>query len=95
MPVDVFRSIVSMEAFDDEWEAVDQGLQNWDEIAFAYALDRGNSFELRNLVNSIDVVDPLYAVPVALMDGVDTDIAKSWSNGYFHNRRTIQKLTDL
>jgi len=64
-----------MEAFDGEWEAVDQGLQYRDEIAFADALDRGNPLELCDLVNSIDMVNPFGAVPVTLMDGVNTDIA--------------------
>ena len=64
-----------MKAFDDEWEAVDQGLQYRDEIAFADAFDRGNPLELCDLVNRIDMVDPFGAVPVTLMDGVDTDIA--------------------
>ncbi len=63
-----------MEAFDDEWKAIDQRLQHWDEVAFADALDRSDSLELRDLVNRIDMVDPFGTVPVALMDGVDTDI---------------------
>ena len=61
-----------MKAFDDEWEAADQGIQYRDEIVFADALDRGNSLELCDLVNRIDMVDPFGAVPVTLMDGVDT-----------------------
>ena len=64
-----------MEAFDDEREAIDQGLQHRDEVAFADALDRSHPLELRDLVNRIDMVDPFGAVPVTLMDGVDTDIA--------------------
>jgi len=64
-----------MKAFDDEWEAVDQGLQYRDEIAFADAFDRGNPLELCDLVNRIDMVDPFGAVPVTLMDGVNPDIA--------------------
>ena len=66
-----------MEAFDDEGEAIDQGLQYRDEVAFADALDRGNPLELRDLVNRIDMVDPFGAVPVTLMNGVDTDIART------------------
>ncbi len=66
-----------MEAFDDEWEAIDQGFQYRDEIAFADALDRGNPLELRDLVNRIDMVDPFGAVPVTLMNGVNADIART------------------
>ncbi len=36
-----------METFDDEWEAIDQELQRWDEVAFADALDRSHPLELR------------------------------------------------
>ena len=64
-----------MKAFDDEGEAIDQGFQYRDEVAFAYALDRSHSLELRDLVNRIDMVDPFGPVPVTLVDSVDTDIA--------------------
>ncbi|MCP4942729.1 MAG: hypothetical protein GY924_12210 [Planctomycetaceae bacterium] len=36
---------------------------------------RSHPLELRDLVNRIDMVAPFGAVPVTLMDGVDTDIA--------------------
>lgn len=73
--VDVFRTVVGMEAEDDEGEGLYQVLGRWQQEALGDALDRAGEPELGDLVDEIDLVEALDAVKIPLMDRIDTQEA--------------------
>ena len=65
-----------MEVEEDEGEGFEHLFQGGDEKPFTDFLHRTDHLALSDFVDSIDVVDPLLLVLIALMDRVDADIAR-------------------
>lgn len=64
-----------MEAQDEEWEACQQAFEDRQQVGFAQAFAGGDDLVLRDAVHGVDVIEPLDAVLIALMNAVDTDEA--------------------
>src|ERR1700730_2394389 len=62
-----------MEAEDDEGKAGLAPPDYGQQVGFADPLAAGDQLPLGDDVDGIDVVEPLDAVVIALMDGIDTD----------------------
>ena len=60
-----------MEAHDPEGEGVDELLQDGQQEGLGDGLDGADELVLGDLVDDVDQVDALFAVEVALVDGVD------------------------
>jgi len=71
-----------------EGEVFQQLLQGRNEVTFADFLNRANNFELRHLINGIDMVDTFALIQVALMYCIYADIA------WFAIRSRLAMLAD-
>ncbi len=66
-----------MKAQDGEGQVLQQAFQSGQQVGLADALAGGHQFELGHAVHRVDVIDPLEAVEVALVDAVDADEART------------------
>ena len=73
--VDVLRSVVGVQGLDGEGEGGDEGLEEGDEVGLGDVGDRPEVLELGHLIDHVDDIDPLVALPVAEVDGVDAQMA--------------------
>lgn len=64
-----------MEAQNFEREALEQQSDDGQQIGFANLLYRGHQFPLGDDVDGVDMVDTLHPILIALMHGIDADIA--------------------
>lgn len=71
--IDVFGAIVGVESPDLDGIILKQLHQGWHQIPLADFLHAAGHFELDDLGDGIDVVDPLYLVLVTLMYCVYAD----------------------
>ena len=74
--VDLLAAVVGVEAEDREREGQQQALEQRHQEALGDAGHGADELELGDLVDQVDQVDPLDAVAVALVDGVDADVAR-------------------
>jgi len=65
-----------MEALDDDGKGRDAVLEHRQQEQIREALDRADELELGDLVDEVDVIKPLDAVEIALVDGVDAQEAR-------------------
>ena len=71
LAVDVLRAVVGVEGQDGEGEALEEGFEYRQQEAFGDALDRADELELGDRIDEVDVVEPLDAVQIPLMDRID------------------------
>lgn len=81
--IDVLRAVIGMEAGDVEREGVDECFEDGDEEALGDLLDRTDDFELSDLIDGVDEINAFNAVEIALMDGIDAQVAGSVVGGGF------------
>ncbi len=74
-PVDVLRTIVGMAAEDHEGEGLQQLLQGGQQVVLGDLLHADGHLPLGDLIDCIDVIDPLDTVQVALVHGIDAQEA--------------------
>jgi len=82
-PIDIFRAIIRMEATEAERTRREELFQGRDEVVFTNFLHRTHHFELGDLIDGIDRVDPFLLIPISLMHGVDADKPRLPSRGGF------------
>ena len=73
--VDVLGAVVGVEAEDAEREGQQQALEQRQQEAFGDAVHGADELVLGDLVDEVDQEEPLGAVAVALVDGVDAGVA--------------------
>ena len=71
-----------MDLFNPEWETRQQLFQSRNKIALADLLDRADNLILRDLINSVNVIEALHAIPVALMDCINTNESRTSLRGW-------------
>src|SRR5271157_6628428 len=76
-PVDELAAVVGVKAADGEGELAQQGGQHGLQPSFADAGGGGHDLPLCNLIDGIDVVDAFGSRSIALMHGIDAQIAGS------------------
>lgn len=64
-----------MKAPNVEGKALEQQRNDRQQEGFADALHRGHQFRLGDDIDGVDVVDPLGPVLIALVHGIDADVA--------------------
>nr|VFJ66725.1 MAG: hypothetical protein BECKDK2373B_GA0170837_11776 [Candidatus Kentron sp. DK] len=58
----VLRTVVGVEATDNEGEVFEQCFEHGNKVAFANFLQRANNLELRYLIDGVDVINAFNAV---------------------------------
>jgi hypothetical protein len=81
--VDVFRTVITVEATNHKRECVHHRLQHWQQKQFADALHRTDRLTLCDFIHCIDEVNALDAVQIALVHAVYAQIAWSTIREWF------------
>ena len=71
--IDIFRTVVGVKAKDFAWIRIDEFFENRNEDILSDFIDDGDEFELRDLIEGVDMINAFDAVFVALMNGIDAD----------------------
>ena len=74
--VEVCRAVIYVKAKHREGEGVQQLFQGRDEVMLADFLDRTDHFERGDLIDGVDVIHPFFTVQIALLHGIDAEIAR-------------------
>ena len=72
--VAVLRTVVGVEAPEEERERPEQGLEDRHQAGRVEVLDRADELELGNLIDEVQVVQALEAIAVALMNRIDSHV---------------------
>ena len=73
--VDELGAAIGVEAANHERETVEQQRDHRQQVGFADVFHRGHQFPLGDDIDGIDMVDPLHPILIALVHGIDADIA--------------------
>ena len=71
--IDIFRTVVGVKAKDFKWISIDELFENRNEDILSDLLNGSDEFELRDLIDGVDVLNAFDAVFVALMNGIHAD----------------------
>src|SRR5271166_4555715 len=76
-PVDELASVIGVKAADWEGELAQQGGQHGLQPSFADASGGAHDLPLHDFIDGVDVVDAFGSRSIALMHGIDPQIARS------------------
>lgn len=75
--VEVLRAVIGMETMNGEGEIGDKRFEDRKHVVLGDSAYGAHGLELGDLVDQVDMVEPLHAIEVALMHGVDAQVARA------------------
>ena len=76
--VDVLRAVIGIKAMNGEGEIGDERFEDRKHVVLGDSAYGAHGRELGDLVDQVDVVEPLHAIEVALMQGIDAAGGIGW-----------------